>query len=269
VVAGKYVPSLSFFDKLLGDRPVLKPFAVYLQRLLARDLAEAASVVKEYCFRHAPETVYDNLFIPALSLARADRAKGAMLADDADRIIRETAVLLKGIDDNGRLQAAMAGDTAAGQDFEVGDESPVFALPAHDKSEELTLVMLEQLIRQAGLRLETCSTRMLPSESIELVVRGKPRVVLVAALAPEGLPQAAYLCERLRAGLPQAGVIVGYWGYTETLDEVIATLRAAGANYVTTTLLGARSHIVSMLEMSPPAVMAAESRSRKDEAPVL
>jgi hypothetical protein len=129
--------------------------------------------------------------------------------------------------------------------------------------------MLEQLLQPAGLRLETCSTRMLPSETIELVVRERPSIVLVAALAPEGLPQASYLCERLRAGLPQAGVVVGYWGYSENLDEVIATLRAAGANYVTTTLLGARSHILSMVEMSPPAVVAAESRSRKDEAPVL
>ena len=70
VVAGKYVPSLAFFDKLLGDRPALKPYAVYLQRLLARDPLEAASVVREYRGQNAPERVYDGLFVPALILAR-------------------------------------------------------------------------------------------------------------------------------------------------------------------------------------------------------
>ena len=69
-------------------------------------------------------------------------------------------------------------------------------------------------------------------------------------MPPGGLPQTSYLCEELRKNFPQLGIIVGYWGCDSNLDEVIAGLRAAGATYVTTTLQGARSHILSMCESS-------------------
>jgi hypothetical protein len=84
-------------------------------------------------------------------------------------------------------------------------------------------------------------------------------LVFVAALPPGGLPQASYLCERLRESLPQLGIIVGYWGCETNLDEIIVSLRSAGANYVTTTLLGGRSHIFSMLASRSPELPAVES----------
>jgi predicted PurR-regulated permease PerM len=261
VVAGKYVPSLAFFDKLLGDRPTLKPHTVYLQRLLAKDLLEAAAVVRDYRKQNSAESVYDALFVPALILARQDRASGAMLAEDEEYVVRQTMAIVNDIrvsETKSPLHRDSSGAQAA-----AGGRDPmgvqVVGFPAHHEVEELTLNMLGQLVAPSGFHVEVCSTRTLPSEMISKVKQEMPALVFVAALPPGGLPQASYLCERLRESLPQLGIIVGYWGCETNLDEIIVSLRSAGANYVTTTLLGGRSHILSMLASRSPELPAVES----------
>src|SRR5262249_13110023 len=76
VVLGKYVPNLEFLDVLLGDEPVLDPGVAYYQRLLARDQDEANDLVEEHLQRQPLESVYDEVFVPALALAKRDREEG-------------------------------------------------------------------------------------------------------------------------------------------------------------------------------------------------
>ncbi len=249
VVTGKYVPPLSFFDRLLGDRPALEPFIAYLQRLLARDAVEAAAVARSYCDRAPVETVYDAVFVPALRLARQDRASGGMTADDESFVLRRTEEI------TGEIQALQrsTGGTAAANPAATSSLMTIYGFPAHHEADELTLRMLDGLVSPLGLRVRTFSTRSLPSEMIEEVRDGMPLLVFIAALPPGGLPQASYLCETLRENWPDLRIIVGYWGSETNLDEIILNLRSAGANYVTTTLLGARDHISSM---RPPEVAA-------------
>ena len=45
VVVGKHVPSLEFIATLVADAPALAPDYAYYQRLLARDLGEAADLI--------------------------------------------------------------------------------------------------------------------------------------------------------------------------------------------------------------------------------
>jgi predicted PurR-regulated permease PerM len=67
VVLGKYVPALSFFNTLLGDRPVLDPPIRYYQRLLARDHDEAVEIAEEQSKNSSVEAVYDQVLVPALN----------------------------------------------------------------------------------------------------------------------------------------------------------------------------------------------------------
>lgn len=249
VVAGKYVPALSFFDKLLGDRPALRSSTVFLQRLLAKDLHEAAIVIQDYCGRHAPERSYDHLFVPALALAMRDRASGAMPAEDEEFVIRETLALVKTVPRSERKEPTRSPETIA----------RITGFPAHHQVDELSLQMLSELVGTEEVNFEVCSTRSLPSERIARVVDDPPAMVLVAALAPAGLPQATYLCETLRECLPKLHIVVGFWGCETGLDDVIAGLRKAGANHVTTTLLGARRHIMSWVD-DLPSSQSAEDR---------
>jgi methylmalonyl-CoA mutase cobalamin-binding subunit len=77
-VIDKYVPQLQFLDVLLGDEPALEPHARVYQRLLAMDQEEATELVEDYLDERPIEQVYDEILIPALSLAEQDGHKGRL-----------------------------------------------------------------------------------------------------------------------------------------------------------------------------------------------
>src|SRR5207253_6980043 len=81
-VLGRYVPHLEFLGVLLGDEPALVPYAAYYQRLLARDQDEAVDLVEQYALAHHSERTFDDILIPALSLARRNRQLGQLSRDD-------------------------------------------------------------------------------------------------------------------------------------------------------------------------------------------
>lgn len=87
VVLGKYVPQLQFLDIMLGDEPVLSPPQRIYQRLLAQDEEEATALVHDYLDEHALEEAYDDLLMPALSMAEHDRHRGR-LDEQRQRFVR-------------------------------------------------------------------------------------------------------------------------------------------------------------------------------------
>jgi hypothetical protein len=74
--------------------------------------------------------------------------------------------------------------------------------------------------------------------------------VFIAVLPPGGLVQARYLCRRLRRRFRDLKIVVGYWGRARNFDRLLVRLRAAGASYVTTSLLQSRSQVQALLEPS-------------------
>jgi len=82
VVVGKYVPQLKFLDILLRDKPVLPPATRFYQRLIAADPDEATELAHEYLKeKNSLEATYDDVLIPALSMADQDNHRGRL--DDA------------------------------------------------------------------------------------------------------------------------------------------------------------------------------------------
>jgi predicted PurR-regulated permease PerM len=279
VVVGKHVPDLSFLDRLLGDRPALQPYAGFLQRLLARDDHEAAEIVRKYRKEHPPETVYDEVLVPALALARQDRTLSNMDAEEEAFVVQATRSILEEIspsygddascanmseDDEGtgEVNAASTGQNGdsgrtlgsaidSARKNGTSDVPPplatVLGCPAHLEAEELTLQMLHQLTAPAGVPVEFLSTRMLPSDVVQRVKQLRPAAVVIAILPPGGFAQTRYLCKLLRKQFPELPIVIGCWGYTGNLDRIIVKLRSAGSHHVMTTLLGVQGHIVSLV----------------------
>jgi hypothetical protein len=108
--------------------------------------------------------------------------------------------------------------------------------------------MLEQLLQSDGCQLEALSTQELPSEVEADVERQSPALVFIAILPPGGLVQACFLCKRLRKRFKALPIVVGNWGDDRHYDQVLARLRAAGASYVTTSLLQSRSQICALVK---------------------
>ncbi len=77
-VIGRYFPQLDFFYILLADEPVLPIETRFYQRLVARDPEDAATLVKDFLKERPLAAVYDEVILPALSMAEAGRQQGTL-----------------------------------------------------------------------------------------------------------------------------------------------------------------------------------------------
>ena len=91
---GKHAPGLEGLGMLMADTPALAPEYGYYQRLLARDLSEAADLVERHLKTEPPHTVYDALLLPALNYAERDRLEDRLSPDEEAAVIGATRELL-------------------------------------------------------------------------------------------------------------------------------------------------------------------------------
>ena len=235
-VLGKHVPRLGFLDVLLGDQPALEPHVRFYQRLLAHDAAEAEKLARAHAAERGADHLPDEVMIPALLLARRDRERAGLSAEDETFIFDSTLGVVDRLE--GDPPPAGAGAASA---------ATVLALPAHHRSEELVIHMLAGFLHADGYAASVSTARSLPVEIEARVASERPAAVFVAIVPPGGLAQARYLCRRLRRKFPDLRIVVGYWGRTRDFDGLLVRLRAAGASYVTTSLLQSRSQLRALL----------------------
>jgi predicted PurR-regulated permease PerM len=252
VVLGKYVPNLEFFDVLLGDEPVLDTKLTYYQRLLARDQDEATDLVEEYLKNHPLETVYDEVLLPALVLAKRNREEDEITTEEERFIFQVTRDILDDlVASQQQVHLIATGKTPA-----AGSQEPdrtnvlVFGCPAQDKTEEMALEMFRQMLAPTRCRMEVLSPRMLAGEVVARVKEAQPALVVITSVPPGGLAPTRYLCKRLRSQFPGLKVAVGRWGQGENLDKVTDRLRSAGADLVAGTLLESRNQVVPLIQVA-------------------
>ena len=70
----------------------------YYQRLLARDDDEAAEIVERYGQTHAPEDVYEDIMVPALTAAKRDRALRTMTPEDLQFVLQATRAIVEAVE---------------------------------------------------------------------------------------------------------------------------------------------------------------------------
>jgi len=104
VVLGKYVPQLRFLDILLGDEPVLEPPERIYQRLLAGDEEEATDLAREFLKERTLLEVYDDVLLPALSLAEMDRHNGRLDAARQDFVRKSMREIVDELGDEWRMR---------------------------------------------------------------------------------------------------------------------------------------------------------------------
>ncbi|HUF94185.1 MAG TPA: AI-2E family transporter, partial [Candidatus Limnocylindria bacterium] len=231
VVFAKYVPDLRFVTVLMTAEEPLPAPAMYYHRLLAEDDDEAVAIVEEYVKTHPVETVYDELLVPALTLAARDRARGHLTVEEERIVMRATRAFLERFDESA-LAPAVRRDEAAAPVAGSAAGLRVFGCPARDDADEVALLMFRALCATTGAEVRVVSAAMLSSEVVSVVGEQPPDVVLVAGLAPGGLAQTRYLCKRLRAAFPALPVVVGRWCSDEDTQQVRNALMAAGATEV-------------------------------------
>lgn len=262
VVLGKYVPQLSFLTVLLGDEPVLDPSARVYQRLLARDADEAGDLLEEYLEEHSLVQLYDQVLIPALSMAERDRHR-QRLEPGKQRYIAST--VRDFVEDFGERFTATA-DAEAQLDENA---RTALIVPARDEADEIVALMLAQALRINRYAARLTSTRLLASELAELIAQQHPPLVFISALPPAAMNSAKYLCKRIRPHAPSVRLAIGLWGVSIEQKKTAARLQC-GPNDQLISTLDEATRTAWPLQTNPPQSPATTGRtppSKPEPAP--
>ncbi len=235
VVMGQHIPSLRFLSLLLGDEAALEPHVAYYQRLLAGDQSEALLIARQFAAGKTLDQLPDQVVVPALRMARQDRRHAGLNAADETFIYDSTAQVITALEDTNLARGAPMAAVPL-----------VLACAAHHRAEELILRFLSSALWPACC-VELLSTRMLPVEIEAKVEHEHPFIVFIAILPPGGVSQARHLCRRLRRRFAELKIVVGYFGKVRDFDQLLTTLRAAGASYVSTSVTQSCNQIQSLL----------------------
>jgi hypothetical protein len=219
---------------------------MYYQRLLARDQDEASDLVENYLKDHPVEGVFDDVLIPALTLANRDFARGELSEEDRHSIIQVTESVLE--DEVAPRQPTKGDGGDGGEPTGESHIAWVLGCPAHGDADELALRMFQQLLKPAGVRLDVVTTDMLTAEMVERVGQERPEVVCIAALPPGGLAQTRFLCKRLVQQNPDVKILVGAWGSQESKVHLAERLSVTPSQ-VAMSLVESRNQLIPLVQV--------------------
>jgi hypothetical protein len=223
---------MSFLHVLLGDETALSVEAQFYQRLLALDQEDARTIATTFLKTHSLVSLYDEVLVPALTLAEQDRHKGGLdetresfLFLSVSEIVSELGVyrpesaLAKSRKLTSRWMSPGPHELPSSNAEPAPSAIRVFCLSANDQADEIMSSMLSQLLERAGhgvLSLPVGS----PFEEILAHLPPEPQdVVCISALPPFAFAQSRALCQRVRIYLPQIKILAGVWGFTGDLDK--------------------------------------------------
>lgn len=221
-VIGKHIPSLAFLDVLLSQAPPIAVGDRLYQRLLAGDEEEAVEIVEEYITAHSLAEAYDNVVIPTLRQSEEDCRTGVL----AEGSVREIHAMIR------RLLTAVDETPPLAPEVPV----PVLCLPASSEADEFGAIMLAHLLEKRSTSSRVVSSKSLTSEMVELAAESGASIFCISAFPPASVMPATYLAKKIRARMPEARVIVGYWHDQESEDRRMHRLKRAQADEIFLTL---------------------------------
>ena len=257
-VLGKYIPSLSFLDALLGDEPTLSVNDRFYQRLLAMDRREACIVAEEYRKEHTATETYSSLFVPALAAEEREEQSGAMDARHQRFIFDTTRELIEDIiGDSGTASSDAKAESKDGKSIAPAEKPPtiskhpVLCLPAADEADEIVAIMLSHALEREGYKSESLSFKTLANEMVAQVAGSGSAVVCISATPPHDDLHTRYLCKLLRSKFPKLYIVVGLWDAEMDEAKLLRRRERLAADKVVTTLVDALEFIRPLAVLDP------------------
>ena len=207
VVIGGHVPNFEFLTLMLGDQPPIPPSAQLFQRLLARDDREASEVLESYLEGHTPAEMYDQVVIPALTMAERNRHQQD-LTEDAERFIYQT--LRELILDMGDREP----DTGTEELKLRAAATRILCVPVRDEADEIVGIMLAQLLRAAGFEAAAIPVER-DSQVGATTAAEQPDIVFLSGLAPFARGRSRRVYQAVRSRYPNLRIMTGLWNYRD------------------------------------------------------
>ena len=217
-VLGRYVPHLGFFDVLLGSEPVLTPPERFYQRMLAGDPEEGEEIAEEFLDGRPLAAFYDEVALPALRLAEADRQRKVLVGE---RRALVTDSLIKVVGELADHEEPDAEEVGAGEVQEAPPVAwagkPVLCVAGRTGLDRAAAAMLAQLLERRGIGARVLPTEALSPEGVAGLDPEDLELVCLSYLGSTAVAHARQACRRLRRRAPDARLLVGLWG--GQLDE--------------------------------------------------
>ncbi|MDB6065634.1 MAG: putative phytochrome sensor protein [Pedosphaera sp.] len=262
VSLGRYIPNLGFLYILLGDEPVLSPAARFYQRMLAMNEQEATDLAEAFLKDHSLQELYDEMIIPALVMAEQDCQRGVLDDEHHAFLLQNTRFLVDDMADLDPETKRHGSEQGNGRHVGNGDgagQAPdlsalhavVFSLAARNEADEITAIMLSQVLQPHGVETRILAAPALTPEKREMIRQEKACVVCISAVPPPGLLSARQTARRLRHEFPDLQIVVGLWGAKQGVEECANRLSKIPPDNVVTTLKQAMGRILALI--SEPA----------------
>jgi predicted PurR-regulated permease PerM len=277
---GRHVPHLQFLDVALGDRPVLEPEESFYQRLLAGDPAEAAEQAEAYLREKPLSYYYDDVVLPALTLAQSDLERGALDGAAQGRLlltVQEVVEDLADYDDvvpapEPSLASRVLPESIRAEPEKAGAELALPLAP-HLKPEELpaewrgTVVhcvasrsdldeaaaaILATLLGKHGIGAAAMSWRSVAAVGSPPVDPQAVRIVCLSCLSPQFSAHLKFLIRRLRRRYPQTTIIAGFWSLRDAPPIPADRLAEIGADSAVYSLREALTAICQRAAQAAP-----------------
>src|SRR5205085_8293347 len=198
------------------------------------DQNEAHKVADAFLQGRPLVELYDEVVIPALSMAEQDRHKGAL--DEG----REAFLFLS----VGELIAELAEHRRESDLPKVPAQAVrILCVPANDQADEITSSMLAQLVEQAGYPAVSFPIGSLLDESLARIEPVPEDIICISALPPFAFVHARTSCRQLRGRWPRTRLIVGLWAYAGDLEKTRQRFGNTPPDCLATTLSQAMDQI--------------------------
>ncbi|WP_353070003.1 AI-2E family transporter [Tunturibacter empetritectus] len=223
VVMGRHVPQLSFLHTLLGTDAELSTEAHFYERLLAMDQREAQAIANRFLVGKPLIELYDSVLIPALALVEQDRHQGNLDDKRSDFFFLTIGEIVAELADYHQKEPADAPSPVkprrSSRPNDQEKEFAVICISVNDQADELTTLMLGQLMERANHQTLLLSASAVSSEILDSLATESNTVVFISALPPFAFSQARAICQRVRTHLPNNRIVVGLWNSASDQDQ--------------------------------------------------
>ena len=258
IVLGRHVPQLRFLHVLLGEDAELAPEAKFYERMLAMDQNEAHSIADRFLDKRPLIDFYDTVLLPALGLVEQDRHRGSFDETRGNYLLLSATELVAELSEF-KAESIVAASAAHPEPPEVPlKPSPVICIPAGDQADEVTAMVLAQLLEQSCHNTLLLPTASVTPEILERLGQDPGTILCISALPPFVFTQTRTLCQRIREQLPENRILIGLWQSAQSPDLMRERFGSARPDRVVTTLGEAMAQIEQWQQgctVPPPAVM--------------
>jgi hypothetical protein len=233
---------------LLGEDAELAPEAKFYERMLAMDQNEAHSIADRFLSQRPLIDFYDAVLLPALGLVEQDRHRGSFDETRGNYLLLSATELVAELSEYRAEGTAATSEngtaTVTHPESEMQQKrAPVICIPAGDQADELTAMVLAQLLEQSCHNTLLLPTSSVTPEILERLGQDPATILCISALPPFVFTQTRNLCQRIREQLPENRILIGLWQSGQSPETMRERFGSARPDRVVITLADALAQI--------------------------